>query len=268
MEAKCRNREVSVRLSSRAIISAQSLSKTYASRSKGKLLALENISFEVEEGDFLSIVGPSGCGKSTLLKMIAGLVQPTIGEIYVFQNQVQEPISDIGFVFQSSLLMPWRTVLDNVLLPIELLHKSKKQFAEKAHELISLVGLAGFEKRYPRELSGGMQQRVSIARALIHNPRLLLMDEPFGALDEMTRDQMGIELLRITEKMGKTVLFVTHSIPEAVLLSDRVLILSQRPAKINGDFMIELPRPRTGKTRLDLNYINYCQKVRGVLGLE
>ncbi|MDG6999579.1 MAG: ABC transporter ATP-binding protein, partial [Nitrososphaerota archaeon] len=215
-------------MSSKTIISAQSLSKTYSSRSRAKLVALDNVSFEVNEGDFLSIVGPSGCGKSTLLKMIAGLVEPTKGEIYVFQNQVQEPISDVGFVFQSSLLMPWRTVLDNVLLPIELLHKDKKHFVDRAQELISLVGLAGFEKRYPRELSGGMQQRVAIARALIHNPSLLLMDEPFGALDEMTRDQMGIELLRITEKMGKTVLFVTHSIPEAVLLSDRVLVLSQR----------------------------------------
>ena len=254
-------------MSSKTIISAQSLSKTYSSRSRAKLVALDNVSFEVNEGDFLSIVGPSGCGKSTLLKMIAGLVEPTKGEIYVFQNQVQEPISDVGFVFQSSLLMPWRTVLDNVLLPIELLHKDKKHFVDRAQELISLVGLAGFEKRYPRELSGGMQQRVAIARALIHNPSLLLMDEPFGALDEMTRDQMGIELLRITEKMGKTVLFVTHSIPEAVLLSDRVLVLSQRPAKVKADFRVDLVRPRTGQTRLDAKYADYCQKVRDVLGL-
>ncbi|MCL5066913.1 MAG: ABC transporter ATP-binding protein [Thaumarchaeota archaeon] len=251
----------------KTVISAQSLSKTYSSRSRVKIVALDNISFEVNEGDFLSIVGPSGCGKSTILKIIAGLVKPTDGQVYVFQNQVQEPISDIGFVFQSSLLMPWRTVLDNVLLPIELLHKQKKQFAERAYELIGLVGLAGFEKRYPRELSGGMQQRVAIARALIHNPSMLLMDEPFGALDEMTRDQMGIELLRIAEKMGKTVLFVTHSIPEAVLLSDRVLVLSQRPAKVKADFSVDLVRPRTGQTRLDAKYADYCQKVRDVLGL-
>ena len=249
------------------IISIKSLSKAYGSKSKAKIIAIENVSFEVEKGSFLSIVGPSGCGKSTLLKAVAGLVPPTTGDVFVFNESVKGPISNVGFVFQSSLLMPWRTVLDNVLLPIELLHKEKKKYNPRALELLDLLGLSGFEKRYPRELSGGMQQRVAIARALIHDPELLLMDEPFGALDEMTRDQMGIELLRITEKMKKTVLFVTHSIPEAVLLGDKVLVMSHRPAVIKANYDIDLPRPRSSQTRVDLKYVEYCQNVREVLGI-
>ena len=254
-------------MSSGNIISVESLSKVYAARSKAKIVAIENVSFQVQSGSFLSIVGPSGCGKSTLLKAVAGLVLPTTGDIFVFNDRVREPISNVGFVFQSSLLMPWRTVLDNVLLPVELLHKEKKKYSSRALELLDLLGLNSFEKRYPRELSGGMQQRVAIARALIHDPELLLMDEPFGALDEMTRDQMGIELLRITEKMKKTVLFVTHSIPEAVLLGDKVLVMSNRPALIKANYEIDIPRPRSSRTRLDPKYIEYCQKVREVLGI-
>ena len=175
--------------------------------------AISSISFNVYEGEFLSIVGPSGCGKSTLLKMLSGLVAPSSGKISVFDKQVKGPIRNVGFVFQSSLLMPWRNVINNVLLPVELLHLKKSEFRERAMELLGTVGLKGFEIRYPRELSGGMQQRVAIARALLHDPPLLLMDEPFGALDEITRDTMGVELLRITEGLKKTVVFVTHSIP-------------------------------------------------------
>ncbi|MDG6908700.1 MAG: ABC transporter ATP-binding protein, partial [Nitrososphaerota archaeon] len=225
------------------------------------------VSLDIYTNEFVSIVGPSGCGKSTLLKIIGGLLKPTSGTLTVDGEEVKGAVGDVGFVFQSATLFPWRNVEGNIMLPIDVKHLDRGQYAQRGKDLISLTGLQGFENKYPFELSGGMQQRVAIARALIHNPSMLLMDEPFGALDEMTRDQMGIELLRIAEKMGKTVLFVTHSIPEAVLLSDRVLVLSQRPAKVKADFSVDLVRPRTGQTRLDAKYADYCQKVRDVLGL-
>lgn len=248
-------------------VTIRDVSKTYKSRSGETINAISTISFDAKEGDFVCIVGPSGCGKSTLLRIIGGLALATSGTVQVYGKNVTAPIKDVGFVFQSSLLMQWRNVLDNVLLPIELLHKSKSEFKNRAVELLATVGLQGFEKKFPRELSGGMQQRVAIARALMHDPSLLLMDEPFGALDEMTRDQMGVELLRITEGVKKTVVFVTHSIPEAVLLGDRIIALSHRPAEVKTNLEIKLNRPRGGATRLDKDFGYYCQMVRDSLGI-
>jgi NitT/TauT family transport system ATP-binding protein len=230
--------------------------------------AIRDISFNAGVGEFLSIVGPSGCGKTTLLKIVAGLLNPSKGEIRVFGTSVKKPIRDMGIVFQSSLLMPWRNASENVLLPIELLRMEKKSFTVRAAQLLALVGLRGFELRYPRELSMGMQQRVAIARALIHDPQLLLLDEPFGSLDELTREQMGMELIKITEAMGKTVVLVTHSIPEAVLLADRLIVLSERPSVLRMDLKIDLDRPRTKAVRVSERYVNYCEQVREAFGIS
>src|SRR5487761_1643711 len=256
-----------MQLSSKSLIRIQDVSKTFQSTRGEQVSALERITFDVQQNEFVSLVGPSGCGKSTVLKIIGGLLRPTSGAVFIQEQEVDEPIEKVGFVFQNATLLDWRTVWDNILLPIHIKRLNVSEYAEKVRQLLVLTGLQGFEHKYPRELSGGMQQRVAIARALIHDPELLLMDEPFGALDEMTRDQMGIELLRITEKMKKTVLFVTHSIPEAVLLGDKVLVMSNRPALIKANYEIGLPRPRSSQTRVDLKYVEYCQNVREVLGI-
>jgi NitT/TauT family transport system ATP-binding protein len=221
----------------------------------GPVEALRDISLDVRRGEFVSLVGPSGCGKSTLLRIVAGLRSATTGAVCVDGVPVLEPISNIGMVFQAPVLLKWRTVLDNVLLPAELAGLSASGYRQRAMELLGLVGLGDFAGKRPHELSGGMQQRASICRALLLDPPLLLMDEPFGALDAMTRDDMNIELLRIWgEGLGaggprKTILFVTHSIPEAVILSDRVVVMSQRPGTIAAVEAIDLPRPRTVETR-------------------
>lgn len=194
------------------------VSKVYIGK-KSSTEALKDITFEVYNESFTVIVGQSGCGKSTLLKIIAGLIPKTDGTVIVNDNEVTGPQPNIGMVFQSPVLLKWRKVIDNVLLPIEILRLDRKEFEKKAYELIELVGLKGFEVKYPNELSGGMQQRVSICRALIHDPPLLLMDEPFGALDALTRDELNLELLRIWSETKKTILFVTHSIPESVFIS-------------------------------------------------
>ncbi len=224
------------------LLSIKDLRKVYKTRD-GELEAIGKVSFDVKEKEFVSIVGPSGCGKSTLLRIVAGLLEKTEGEIIVDKTRFN-PDKEVGFVFQKALLLDWRKVLDNVLLPIEILKLDKKKYRERAMQLIEMVGLKGFEDRYPNELSGGMQQRVSIARALIHDPKLILMDEPFGALDAITREKMNLELLRIWSESGKTVLFITHEISEAVFLSDRVIVLSARPSRQVGAFEIDLPRPR------------------------
>ena len=214
--------------------------KVYASG----LEAIREVSFAVGQGEFVSVLGPSGCGKSTLLMMAAGLLEPTEGEIRIGETPVRGPRREIGVVFQSPVLLPWRTVLANVLLPVEILRLPSRPAEARARELLSMVKLDGFLDRLPRELSGGMRQRVSICRALIHDPAILLMDEPFNALDAISRDLMGLELLRIWEHHRKTVLFVTHSIREAVFLSDRVLVMTQRPATITQELTVDLPRPR------------------------
>jgi NitT/TauT family transport system ATP-binding protein len=224
-------------------IRIRDLSKTYAGRGEG-VVALEKVSFAVPEGDFIAVVGPSGCGKSTLLKILAGLLPPSTGDALLRGTPITGARRDIGVVFQSPVLFPWRSVLDNVLLPVDVQGLDRAKHEQIAMDLLALVGLGGFERRYPWELSGGMQQRVAITRALIHDPAMLLMDEPFGALDAMTRELMNLELQRIWLERRKTVLFITHSIPEAVFLADRVLVMTARPGRIMDDLEIVLPRPR------------------------
>jgi NitT/TauT family transport system ATP-binding protein len=210
------------------------------------LAALQAVSFQIVEGELVCLLGPSGSGKSTLLRVIGGLLPPDSGSVYLNGKPVDGPQEEVGFVFQTTNLMPWRTVLQNVLLPLEIQRpKLDDEDREHAIDLLKLVGLQGFEQLYPKQLSGGMRQRVVLARTLIHGPRLLLMDEPFGALDALTRERLNLELLHIHSIQSKTILMVTHSIQEAVFLSDRVIIVSERPAHIVGDVPIDLPRPRT-----------------------
>jgi NitT/TauT family transport system ATP-binding protein len=219
----------------------------------GPVEALQDISFTVEQGEFIALVGPSGCGKSTLLRIVAGLRAATAGRVIVGGRPVTRPIPEVGMVFQSPVLLRWRTIVDNVLLPAELAGLRPSEFRRRAADLLTLVGLGGFDDKLPRELSGGMQQRASLCRALLLDPPLLLMDEPFGALDAMTRDEMNVELLRIWGEKGaagrKTVLFVTHSIPEAVFLADRILVMTPRPGRLAHTFDVGLPRPRMVETR-------------------
>jgi NitT/TauT family transport system ATP-binding protein len=227
-----------------SLISARGLEKVYRTTKKEEIHALTGIELDIRDGEFVTIVGPSGCGKTTLLKILSGLLPKTAGTITLKGSPIDGPRPDIGLVFQAPVLLPWRTVLDNALFPIEVLKRNKREYIGRAEELLSLVGLAGFEDKYPYELSGGMQQRNAIVRALIHDPAVLLMDEPFGALDAMTRETMNLELLRIWREAGKTVLFVTHSIPEAVFLADRIVVLSRRPGTIIEVIDVGLPRPR------------------------
>ncbi len=227
----------------RPFITVKEVSKLYKTR-KTELLALDSVSFEVHESEFVSIVGRSGCGKSTLLNIIAGLVQKTSGNVFVKGHEITEPQTYIGVVFQAPVLLPWRTTLQNLLLPVEILHLDMKEYRERALALLKLTGLEGFENVSPRTLSGGMQQRVAICRALVYDPPVFLMDEPFGSLDALTRDELNEELLRICKEKRKTVVFVTHSISEAVFLSDQVIVMTPRPGRIKNVFDINLPRPR------------------------
>ena len=236
------------------LIGLDQVGMTYEAAS-GPVEALAGISLSVGVGEFVSLVGPSGCGKSTLLRIVAGLRPATAGTVTVAGQEVREPIRDIGMVFQAPILLKWRSILQNVLLPAELAGKDPVAFHARAMRLLEMAGLQGFGEKLPRELSGGMQQRAALCRALLLDPPLLLMDEPFGALDAMTRDDMALELLRIwgerdvAREARKTVLFVTHSIPEAVFLSDRVVVMSPRPGRIAADLRIDLPRPRTVEMR-------------------
>lgn len=214
----------------------------------GAVRALDDINFEAQTGEFFSIVGPSGCGKTTLLRAIAGLLMPSRGRITVNGSSVVGPTPNVGIVFQSPVLMAWRRVLENVLLQAEVRRLNLREYRRRALQLLKMVGLEGFEAKYPYQLSGGMQQRASICRALIHDPPLLLMDEPFGALDALTRERMNLELLRIWQESRKTIIFITHSILEAAFLSDRVAVMSPRPGHIQEIVPIHLPRPRTMET--------------------
>jgi NitT/TauT family transport system ATP-binding protein len=225
------------------VIAVRRLGKSYET-ARGPVVALDNIDFTVGEGEFVALLGPSGCGKSTLLKILAGLLSASSGEAVLRGTVIAGPRRDIGVVFQSPVLFPWRTVLANVVLPADVQRLGREQHRRLAMELLDLVGLAGFEHRYPWELSGGMQQRVAMVRALIHDPAMLLMDEPFGALDAMTREQMNLELQRIWLERRKTVVFITHSIPEAVFLADRVLVMTPRPGRIAEIVPVEIARPR------------------------
>ncbi|MDQ0455758.1 ABC transporter ATP-binding protein [Rhizobium paknamense] len=227
------------------------LGQVFTTRS-GQTEALRNVSFEVARHEFLAILGPSGCGKSTLLRLIAGLLKPSSGEVEVFGLPVTEPRDDIGIVFQKPTLLPWATVEDNVLFPAR--HKRGRiapEEREEARRLLAMVGLEGFEKRLPDELSGGMQQRVGIARALLMDPDILLMDEPFSALDALTREVMGFDLLRIFAERPKTVVFITHSVSEAALLADRVLVMTGRPGSVLTDIPVPVGRPRGPETAKD-----------------
>jgi NitT/TauT family transport system ATP-binding protein len=225
------------------------------------LLVIDDITFRVNTGEFVSILGPSGCGKTTLLKVIAGLIKPSAGKLIYGKDRDAGP-QVVGLAFQHANLMPWRNVYGNISLPLEIAGVSRTEITSRVGELIHLVGLEGFEKTHPRDLSGGMQQRVSIARALIQEPDLLLLDEPFGSLDELTRERMGDELLTIWQASRKTVVMVTHSISEAVFLSDRVLVLTPRPARINLDLKITLPRPRNKETRYRPEFGKLARKIR------
>ncbi|MBI3078374.1 MAG: ABC transporter ATP-binding protein [Deltaproteobacteria bacterium] len=247
-----------------AIIAYRNISKVYR-RGPESVHALDRVSLEVEAGEFVTVVGRSGCGKTTLLKLTAGLIRPSAGEVVVNGHPVYNPITDIGVVFQSPVLLQWRRALDNVLLQIEMRKLDRRAYTARARELLRLVGLEGFEDKYPDELSGGMQQRVSITRALIHDPALLLMDEPFGALDALTREDMNLEVQRIWSQQRKTVLFITHSIPEAVFLGDRVVVMTPRPGRIAGIFPIDLPRPRSPRIREDPAFVTYVSKIRDAL---
>jgi NitT/TauT family transport system ATP-binding protein len=254
----------------RPFLRLQGLSKVYATRD-GPVRALDQVSVSERRGEFLSILGPSGCGKSTLLMIAAGLISPSSGEVAVDGMPVTQPRTDIGIVFQSPVLLEWRTALGNVMLQAEAKKLDHNAATRRARELLASVGLAGFEDKYPHELSGGMRQRVSLCRALIHNPPLLLMDEPFGALDALTRDQLVLDLQQIWNERRMTVLFITHSVPEAVFLSDRVVVMTPRPGQIDRVIDIDLPRPRTLAMREAPEFARYSREIldlflaRGVL---
>jgi NitT/TauT family transport system ATP-binding protein len=226
-------------------VAISQLEKRYRSHGHDEVVALHNIDVTIEHGSFVTIVGPSGCGKSTLLRILAGTLERTSGQVLINGRSVNGPTREMGVVFQSPVLLPWRSVLANVTVPAEIQGMEKKAAVQRARALLATVGLSGFEDRYPAELSGGMAQRAGICRALVHQPDFLLMDEPFGALDAMTRETMNLELLRIWREQGITIVLVTHSIPEAVFLADRVIVMTPRPGRIAEILPVDLPRPRT-----------------------
>jgi NitT/TauT family transport system ATP-binding protein len=226
--------------------------------------ALASISLSIREHEFVSILGPSGCGKSTLVLMVSGLVPTSQGTITIAGERVSRPHENLGIVFQRDALLSWRTALGNVLLQCEIRRLPMAEYQPRARSLLHRVGLAGFEHSFPDELSGGMRQRVALCRALIHGAPLLLMDEPFGALDALTRDQLGLDLLRIWEQDRKTVMFVTHSVPESVLLSDRVVIMSPRPGRVEADLAIDLPRPRTLSMTETPEFAAYTRRIHDI----
>jgi NitT/TauT family transport system ATP-binding protein len=231
-------------------------------KSFGATLAVDDVSFAIPERSFVSIIGPSGCGKSTLLRIAAGLVKPSAGRVSVHGKEVTQPVRGVGMVFQAPVLLPWRTTLGNILFVAEMGGKKPDAYAARAAELMAIAGLTGFEKSYPHELSGGMQQRASICRAMLLEPSLILMDEPFGALDVITRERMGFALQTLWEKSRSTVIFVTHSISEAVLLSDSVIVMTPRPGRIRDRIAIDLPRPRTLETLRDPHFVELSARLR------
>jgi NitT/TauT family transport system ATP-binding protein len=247
------------------LIAIEELSKTFRSGDQN-VEALDQISFDVAEGSFVSIVGPSGCGKSTLLKIISGLLPASRGSVHVSGRRVEGPLASVGMVFQAPVLLKWRSVADNVMLPVEFAGLDPREYSGKARLLLGMVGLKGFEDAPPYRLSGGMQQRVSLCRALVTDPSILLMDEPFGALDAMTREELDIELLRIWDEKRMTVVFVTHNIQEAVLLSDRVVVMSARPGRVIENIEINLERPRSIEMMSVPEFGRYTLNIRAMLG--
>jgi NitT/TauT family transport system ATP-binding protein len=250
------------------LIRLRNMRKTYRGRGSD-VLAVSDVTLDTAEGELVSLVGPSGCGKTTLLKILAHLTQPDDGGVAIGNDRSRfRPGRDVGMVFQQALLLKWRTILDNVALPAEILHLPRGPSRARARELLALVGLSGFEEKYPYELSGGMQQRAAIARALVHDPKLILMDEPFGSLDALTRERMNLEMLRIWQESGKTIVFVTHSIQEPVFLGSHCAVLTARPARMADFFAVDLPYPRT----LDLKTTEVFGRIRRqiytLLGME
>jgi NitT/TauT family transport system ATP-binding protein len=244
-------------------IAIKEVEKWYRSK-QGAVHALARTSLDVEEGEFVSIVGPSGCGKSTLLMIVAGLVSPSAGAITIDGRSIVSPYTDLGIMFQRPVLLDWRTVLDNVLLQLDLRGISRTGYVDRALALLNQMGLAGFERRLPHELSGGMQQRVALCRSLIHNPPVLLMDEPFAALDALTRDQLALDLQELWTKTRKTVVFVTHSIAEALFLSDTVVVFTPRPGTIDEIIEVDLPRPRRRAMRETPAFIGLARHIEGL----
>ena len=250
------------------MIQIAALDKRFVSRSGEAVVALSGVDLSAAEGEFVSVVGPSGCGKTTLLRILAGLEAPTSGKVTIAGRPIHGPRDDVSVVFQAATLLPWYNVLENVLLPAKLKGDCSEATVARAHDLLKLVDLSDFDQKYPFELSGGMQQRVAICRALIRNPKILLMDEPFGALDAMTRETMNVELMRWCSREKKTVLFITHSIPEAVLLGDRVVVMSPRPGRISSILDVDFRRPRDLKTLALPQFGALCDQVRTVFGSE
>ena len=246
---------------SSSLLSVHDLSVTFPD-GNGGLEALDSVSFDIAPREFVCVLGPSGSGKSTLLRILARLIKPTSGDFFFRGGRPK-----IGMVFQQSNLMPWRSTIDNITLPLELEGVPAEQRCQRAQELIDLVGLQGFESAWPRDLSGGMAQRVAIARALIHDPDILLLDEPFGSLDALTRERMWTELARIWQSRQKTVLMVTHSISEALFMAARVLVLTQRPGRIKLDLQVDLPRPRLDEMRYTLHFGRLARKLKEAIGV-
>ena len=242
-------------------LSIEKLSVTYAS-ARGKLTAIQDLSLSVTNGQFVAVLGPSGCGKSTLLNIASGLLSPSGGLVSIQGKHVTGPRPDVGIVFQQPTLLPWKSVIENVLVPVQAMGMKVSEHMERARSLIKMVRLEGFENHYPNELSGGMQQRVGIARGFMHDPQLLLMDEPFAALDAMTREHMTDELQSMWMQSGKSVLFITHSIPEAVYLADRVVVLSARPGTVVDVIEVPIPRPRTLETLSSTEFTSICNRLR------
>jgi len=243
------------------ILTVQDLDAVFADKNGG-LQALQQVTLSVQAQEFVCVLGPSGSGKSTLLRILSGLIRPASGRVSYSMGEQPR----IGFVFQEANLMPWRSVIKNIMLPLELQGVSVKEARARARELIELVGLQGFESSWPRDLSGGMAQRVAIARALIHDPDILLLDEPFGSLDALTRERMGVELLRIWQARRKTVIMVTHSISEALFLADRILVLTKRPGRIKMDLKLDLPRPRSEDIRYTAQFGRLAKRLKEAIG--
>lgn len=246
-------------------IQVKGLTKRFGTGS-GSTTALEGVDLSIQRGEFVSFLGPSGCGKSTLFMAIAGLLDPTVGHVEISGERVKSPVTDIGIAFQQDLLVDWRTVLGNVMLPADVRKLDRAQADSRARSLLTQVGLRGFEDKRPWQLSGGMRQRVALCRALLHDAEILMMDEPFGALDALTRDQMNLDLQDIWASSGRTAILVTHSISEAILLSDRIVLMSPRPGRVALDLTIDLPRPRTVETKETPAFIAYQKQLRNLIG--
>ena len=246
------------------LIHINGLNKVFVPRTGAEVRALSGINLSIKEGEFIAVVGPSGCGKTTLLRVVAGLISSSAGDVALAGNAVSGPSKEVGIVFQSPILLPWRSVLHNVMLPAQILKMDRKVYEPRARKLLDMVGLSEFADRLPAELSGGMQQRAAIARALVHDPRILLMDEPFGALDALTRERMNIELQRIWAESGKTIMLITHSIPEAVFLADRVVVMTPRPGRIDRVIEVGIDRPRTMDSMSTSRFGEVSREIRGV----